>query len=480
MLALPKVIIAGDEPFYYILQEKFPLSICDLIFCDTLATALSRSTDADLIVVDYNLPGGGEELCKRLRADPITAVIPVVLRSSKVTPSDLANHVIPAENIERTMRVMCHLCPRLANPPKEGLVSFDPDNEEPVFDVEQSTVVWRRDESIPHISDSWPQPPPKTDNIQDPALFTTTFTGYVNSLVEGYRERKKLSSKELRRLETYSAQVVNQTENFLSITQSAVNDTLKRGDLKVMRELSAARNVLYEKLKVLSSFVDQPPKKADISKAEKPAQSLTQPPLKIPSDPSLISTGPQPKAIPQKKSELTLAAEKLKSQRAKEKKILVKKHVRKRKISSTARKTPTNFPVWIWVAIVGGCIALLIALLVFSPSSPTSNEATHDNISPKMIEITMQQTPAGIIAYPKAHDQDGNSVSFSVRWLVDGQTVPDARSLRLAPKYYDIGRTIEVEITPDDGYGQGTPMRSQPLTITQKVETGGVSRPTVK
>jgi CheY-like chemotaxis protein len=54
--------------------------------------ALARAHQPDLILMDINLPGiRGAEAMKILRADPLTAHIPIIALSANAMPSDIAN-----------------------------------------------------------------------------------------------------------------------------------------------------------------------------------------------------------------------------------------------------------------------------------------------------------------------------------------------------------------------------------------------------
>jgi PAS domain S-box-containing protein len=53
--------------------------------------ALARSLQPDLVVVDIDLPGiDGVELCRRLRADPVTRAMPLIALSANALPADIA------------------------------------------------------------------------------------------------------------------------------------------------------------------------------------------------------------------------------------------------------------------------------------------------------------------------------------------------------------------------------------------------------
>ena len=50
--------------------------------------------DIDLVVLDIGLPGmGGLEVCRRLRADPVTADVPIILVTGRKHPEDLRDSI---------------------------------------------------------------------------------------------------------------------------------------------------------------------------------------------------------------------------------------------------------------------------------------------------------------------------------------------------------------------------------------------------
>ncbi len=92
MTAAPKILIIEDERDiqdlirHYLEKDGFRTRTAS----DGVAgLAAARQEHPDLIVLDLMLPGlDGLELCKKLRADPATALIPVIMLTAKAEESD--------------------------------------------------------------------------------------------------------------------------------------------------------------------------------------------------------------------------------------------------------------------------------------------------------------------------------------------------------------------------------------------------------
>jgi two-component system, OmpR family, alkaline phosphatase synthesis response regulator PhoP len=92
MTAAPKILIIEDERDiqdlirHYLEKDGFRARTAS----DGVAgLAAARQEHPDLIVLDLMLPGlDGLELCKKLRADPATALTPVIMLTAKAEESD--------------------------------------------------------------------------------------------------------------------------------------------------------------------------------------------------------------------------------------------------------------------------------------------------------------------------------------------------------------------------------------------------------
>ena len=90
---MPKILIVDDLASERLLLRSFlatrgGLEIIEATDGET-ASAMARDAQPDLIFLDIVLPkADGFQVCRRLKKDPATANIPVVLVSSKTQDSD--------------------------------------------------------------------------------------------------------------------------------------------------------------------------------------------------------------------------------------------------------------------------------------------------------------------------------------------------------------------------------------------------------
>jgi hypothetical protein len=243
--AIPIILVAGGETLYIDLLERFPRDRCRVSFCETVGQTLDRAENAALVIVDSALPGGAEELCRRLRAGAASAQVPIILRGPRGTRGQMVDHVVFDDDLEGLVEAIPRFVPAAAGEADAAL------DESGFFDVEKSTGAWRRpdeDES------DWPPPPPDIEGQDDLLEATRSYAGYVNSLHEAGQCPDELLPAERRLLAARVGEVVQRMDRVLSFTQQGVNQALKRGQLTVMRDLTAARNALYERLVLLRAL----------------------------------------------------------------------------------------------------------------------------------------------------------------------------------------------------------------------------------
>lgn len=93
-----KVLVVDDDPdIRSLYQLALSLEGLQVIEAESGQEALSkaRTEDPDLIILDIMMPEmDGYEVCRRLRADPRTARVPVLICSSKETSNDRKNGML--------------------------------------------------------------------------------------------------------------------------------------------------------------------------------------------------------------------------------------------------------------------------------------------------------------------------------------------------------------------------------------------------
>lgn len=87
-----RVLVVDDDPMIVTLLElNLELSGHEVVTCGDAEEGLrlAGATRPDVVVLDVMLPGmDGDEACVRLREDPRTAALPVVLLSARTLDAD--------------------------------------------------------------------------------------------------------------------------------------------------------------------------------------------------------------------------------------------------------------------------------------------------------------------------------------------------------------------------------------------------------
>jgi hypothetical protein len=494
----PLIVIAGDQALHAELEERFA-GACRIVHASTGAQLLDRAGDAAIIIVNAQMPGI-EEGCRRLRADPVANQIPLLARGATRGRLPFADETLPL-NLQQTLDALYTYLPELLSDP---VVEDDLDqlSDEDLFDVGKSTVVWRRPEGV----EEWPQPPPELEEGGDVLEFARDYAGYANSLVEAAETPDTYSADQRQRIATMSQRVLAAMDSVLNTVQTAINDSLRAGDLGKMRAISAVKNVLFEKMRSLKAApradATIPGYSVDGQAPDAPAAMSAAAPKRIektiqgrpgpagrptqrssaewsapgPEEFQAGADGPTPASGTTQqpgtlettgphiqKSRLTLAAE----AKEKERKIAAARDRRAAaKAASTApprrgsaRQTETN--TWtsptLWLAIVAVLALVGGGIYLLQDSSRGSNKP------PQMQWVTLQETPYAVVAKLSAKDPEGDRIVYRIRWLIDGQPVVGLSATRLPRDRYRVGQTIVLEVTPTDPRGPGVPMRSRPL-----------------
>jgi CheY-like chemotaxis protein len=473
---LPTILVAGGGGFYVKLIDAFPPTICNLVYSDTAAEVLNRAASAAAVVVDVNLPGGGLDLCRRLRSDPVTSHIPLILRVNQ--PGDHVQAItdarVLASDLQGLVKAVRRLCPDLASPGAAAPAIPHAEEDPAVFDDRVKTILFRRPPTAPGTALGWPPPPPTLQPYGDLLDFSQTFAGYLNSLIEAHDLPANLSESEGQRLREMADRALTEADRHVASLQSAVMEALVAKDLDRMKLLSSAKNSLYDKQQRLRavraslegarfSQADESPEVAAVSTS--PA-----------SRPAPTATPPEPvQTVPQKKSELTRAAEAKKAERVQHQQLKKSEavdraqqarppRVLRPQLPTSAQPLPSSDHRATWVVVTLGLALAAVALTFYfrRPRTDTT-PAQGTNRAPTMKLVALDQTPAGIIVRAKAEDPEGDPVSFTIRWRVNGAPVEGERTARLATNVFRSGDTIQVEVQPTDGMNTGSPMVSTPL-----------------
>ncbi|MFK7739261.1 MAG: response regulator [Planctomycetota bacterium] len=92
-MAKPKVLVIEDEPdILEVMQYNLEREGHKVIACRDGEQGLSRirTDNPDLIVLDLMLPGiDGVEVCRRVKSDPVTRAIPIIMVTAKSEESDI-------------------------------------------------------------------------------------------------------------------------------------------------------------------------------------------------------------------------------------------------------------------------------------------------------------------------------------------------------------------------------------------------------
>ncbi len=103
-----------------------------------------------------------------------------------------------------------------------------------------------------------------------------------------------------------------------------------------------------------------------------------------------------------------------------------------------------------------------------------SNEITVQNALPVLASADIGSGPYytgdDITVTPgTADDDDGDAVSFTWRWLVNGEPVAGQTSATLSGAHFTKGQTVRAEVTPHDGEAAGSPVLSNEITVVNSV-----------
>jgi two-component system phosphate regulon response regulator PhoB len=92
-VAKPKILVIEDEPdLLEVIQYNLDREGHKVIACRNGEQGLSRirTDNPDLVILDLMLPGmDGVEVCRQVKADPVTRAIPIIMVTAKSEESDI-------------------------------------------------------------------------------------------------------------------------------------------------------------------------------------------------------------------------------------------------------------------------------------------------------------------------------------------------------------------------------------------------------
>lgn len=368
-------------------------------------------------------PETGDALCRRLRDSPASSGLPLILCAPAGTQSVWADQVVDRVTMDTLEPALRELCPALPPPPSRSPGGY-------AFSAKPAAA-----------------PPTKEPTLLE-ALVARSKA--VDGLLSCGADAAA------------HADLITTTSKLLDESQRAINEALKTAALGRMRELTAARNVLFEKLqRFRSSRPAAAPTSAAGETTPGPEQGATGERRAASERGAASQRGTASERIAlgsaSTKSSLTLAAE------AKEREARAKNRpappVRPR---TEAPGSSSRMALWLGIAaIVLGAAAAVFVL--YRPGPRTSALARNDNLRPKVTRVDIEKTPEGLRVRPMATDPERDPITFRIRWLVNGQPVRGVDGAELSKRQYPPKATVQVEITPSDGFGNGQPMISRPL-----------------
>lgn len=92
-MAKPKILVIEDEPdLLEVIQYNLEREGHKVVVCRNGEQGLSRirTDNPDLVILDLMLPGmDGVEVCRQVKADPVTKAIPIIMVTAKGEESDI-------------------------------------------------------------------------------------------------------------------------------------------------------------------------------------------------------------------------------------------------------------------------------------------------------------------------------------------------------------------------------------------------------
>ena len=102
--------------------------------------------------------------------------------------------------------------------------------------------------------------------------------------------------------------------------------------------------------------------------------------------------------------------------------------------------------------------------------APVEASVMFDNSAPEVAAVTVTPAPATegdtlVATVEGVTDEDADTVALDYAWYVDGALVQDGASPTLGAESFAKHQSVEVEVTPNDGFTNGDSVRSAPVSI---------------
>jgi len=115
-------------------------------------------------------------------------------------------------------------------------------------------------------------------------------------------------------------------------------------------------------------------------------------------------------------------------------------------------------------------VAILSLGIFFLPSAcgkkqPAAGEEAGKNRPPVMKSAKIESQPDTLRALAQAEDPDGDQVSYSYQWMVNGNNASGETRADFSPRGVSPEDKITVRITPSDGKEEGQPAVSDPFQV---------------
>ncbi len=101
---------------------------------------------------------------------------------------------------------------------------------------------------------------------------------------------------------------------------------------------------------------------------------------------------------------------------------------------------------------------------------PVTASVIIENVAPLLAEVTLAPDPAReadtlVATATGVEDGDGDDVVLNWSWRVNGEVIDAVNTDVLTGEWFSRGDTVEVEVTPNDGFVDGAPVLSNPVSI---------------